>query len=175
MSNQVVGAGDIENDLLPIRVNGVVLTAKERRWVWTPWPVLNAAKLCFSLLIQIAPVFFWIAGALLHLSKPTYLALIIVGLGYCFAYIVLRRLSVRLSKASSLEGQSVDWHIDAVGVRRVSTLFDFQIKREGFVAFSEDRKRFLFFTSSQNCIVLPKRCLSSDQAGALRALIAAWR
>ena len=175
MSNREAGAGDIEGDLSTITVNGVLLAPKERRWVWTPWPVLNATKLCFSLLIQIAPLLFWVAGALLHVAKPTFQVLIFVGIGYCCAYMLLRRLTVTLSKASALESQSVDWFIDAAGVRRVSSLFDFYIKREGFVAFKEDSKRFLFFTSSQNCMVLPKRCLSTDQAASLRALIANWR
>jgi hypothetical protein len=163
------------NSLFPIRVTGVVLSPKERRVVWTPWRAFDIARLSFSLLIQIAAVPFWIAAALLHFPKPAFLIMILVGVGYGCAYIILRRIVGRLSKASALEGPSVDWFIDLSGVRRVSPLFDFYIKREGFASFGEDNRRFLFFTSSQVCIVLPKRCLDAAQDGALRSLIATWR
>lgn len=175
MSNRETDAGNIGNGQLPITINGVVLSPKDRKVTWTPWRALNAVKLCFSLLIQIVSVFFWMAAALLHLPKPAFMVMIMVGVGYGCVYMILRRLTVRLSIASALEGQPVDWFIDAAGVRRVSTLFDFHINREGFASFAEDKKRFLFFTSSQNCIVLPKRCLNADQTGSLRTLIATWR
>lgn len=161
--------------LLPIRVTGVVLSPKERGVVWTPWRAFDIARLSFSLLIQIAAVPFWIAAALLHLPKQAFLVVILVGVGYGCAYIALRRTVGRLSKASALERQPVDWFIDSSGVKRVSPLFDFYIKREGFASFGEDNKRFLFFTSSQTCIVLPKRCLDAAQHGTLRSLIATWR
>ena len=173
--SQEVDAETSQDSPLPIRVTGVVLSPKERRVVWTPWRAFNIARLSFSLLIQIAAVPFWIAAALLHFPKPAFLVMIVVGVGYGCAYIILRRIVARLSKVSRLEGPPVDWFIDLTGVRRVSRLFDIYIKREGFASFGEDSKRFLFFTSSQICIVLPKRCLDAAQEGALRSLIATWR
>jgi hypothetical protein len=88
--------------------------------------------------------------------------------------LVLRRLTQILSKASALEGQRVDWSIGVTGVRRISPLFDIHIKREGFASIAEDKNRFLFFTGSQVCIALPKRCISADQMALLRALISTW-
>lgn len=161
--------------LLPIRVTGVVLSPKERRVVWTPWRALDIAKLSFSLLIQIAAVPFWIAAALLHFPKPAFLVMILVGVGYGCVYLSLRQIVRRLSKASKLEGSPVDWFVDESGVRRASPLFDSYIKSGGFASFSEDNRRFLFFTSSQVCIVLPKRCLEAAQHSELRSLIVAWQ
>jgi hypothetical protein len=173
--SQEIGAEPSADSLLPIRVTGVVLTRKERRVVWTPWRAFDIARLSFSVLIQIAAVPFWIAAALLHFPQPAFLVMILVGVGYGCVYIVLRRIVGRLSKTSALEGPPVDWFIDSSGVRRVSPMFDFYIGREGFASFGEDNRRFLFFTSSQVCIVLPKRCLDAAQDGALRSLIATWR
>ena len=173
--SQEVDAETSANSLLPIRVTGVVLSPKERRVVWTPWRSLDIARLSFSLLIQIAAVPFWIAASLLHFARPAFLTMILIGVGYGCAYIILRRIVGRLSKVSKLEGPPVDWLIDLSGVRRVSSLFEFYITREGFASLSEDSGRFLFFTSSQICLVLPKRCLDDAQASALRSLIATWR
>lgn len=160
---------------LPITVDAVVLSRKELKVVWTPWPALNVVRLCFSLLIQTAPMFFWVTAALLQLPKQPFLVMIMVGLVYNFLYLGLNRIAVMLSKASVLLTQPVDWFIDAAGVRRKSIMFEFYIKREAFVSFAEDKKRFLFLTSSRNVIVLPKRCLNEDQASSLRTLIATWR
>ena len=143
--------------------------------IWTPWRAFDIVRLSFSLLVQIAAVPFWIAAALLHFPKPAFLVMILVGVGYGCVYIILRRIVGRLSKASKLESSPVDWLIDLSGVRRASPLFDSYIKREGFASFGEDDRRFFFFTSSQVCIVLPKRCLDAAQSGALRSLIATWR
>ena len=86
---QEVDAETGTDSLLPIRVTGVVLSPKERKVVWTPWRALDIARLSFSLLIQVAAVPFWIAAALLHFPKPAFLVMILVGVGYGCAYMVL--------------------------------------------------------------------------------------
>jgi hypothetical protein len=174
MSHSEEDAAKIDADLMSITISGVVLSPKERKVEWTPWPALNVVRLCFSLIIQISPVFFWGAAAALHVARPVFLVLLMVGVAYCCVYLVFRGLSRSLSKVSALEGQCVDWSIDATGVRRMSSIFDIHIKREGFASITEDKKRFLFFTSSQICIVLPKRCVNADQTASLRALISTW-
>jgi hypothetical protein len=174
MPDENLSSGTVGGGLLSVTVVGVVLSAKERKVRRTPWPALNTINACFSVLIGIVPVFFWIAAAALDIPRPALLVLIEVGLGYCFAFLILRQLTRRISKPSVSEGSSVDWSIDETGVRRTSPIFDTYLRREGFAATSEDETRFLFFTSSRAVMPLPKRCLTPEQIGTLRALLAAW-
>ena len=174
MSQLGEGLGETDADGPNITVGGVTLSANERKVVRTPWLGFDAARWCFVLLTQLAAAFFWIAAELSHVPRDTFLILLYVGVGYGVAYLALNSLTRGLSRLSPLEGQRVDWFIDAGGVRRRSPLFDFRIAREGFACVTEDKRRFLFFTSSRAFFVLPKRCLSAEQTRSLRALLATW-
>jgi hypothetical protein len=163
-----------EPDLLRIAITDVALSPKERKVTWTPWPALNILRLCFSLIVQLAPAIFWATALALKLPMPTFLVFVWVGIAYCLSYIIIRRFVIALSKPSALDFQKVDWFIDADGFRRTSLLFDIKFEKESFASITEDKGRYLFFTSSQVCIVLPKRCVSTEQIAPLRAIIAAW-